>query len=157
MIDTATHKARLAEELEGVVTNGRIAFTPDGLHLYAVSEGSDLVQVLEVATGRIVAVVDVFGGRSTDVAVSRDGRHVCVTQRPGNALERPLWVIETTTRKVIGSPAKWSARPTGWQSRRTGRPSTWPIGTRARYGSSRSNPRPRNPALHPSRADPPGY
>lgn len=113
VIDTATHKARLAEELEGVVTNGRIAFTPDGLHLYAVSEGSDLVQVLEVATGTIVAVVDVFGGRSTDVALSRDGRHVCVTQRPGNALKRPLWVIETATHKVIGSPAEWSGTANG--------------------------------------------
>jgi YVTN family beta-propeller protein len=113
VIDTATHKARLAEELEGVVTNGRIAFTPDGLHLYAVSEGSDLVQVLEVTTGTIVAVVDVFGGRSTDVALSRDGRHLCVTQRPGNALKRPLWVIETATHKVIGSPAEWSGTANG--------------------------------------------
>ena len=113
VVDTATHKARLAEELEGVVSNGRIAFSPDGLHLYAVSEGSDLVQVLEVATGRIVAVVDVFGGHSTDVAISRDGRQVCVTQRPGKALRRPLWVIETTTHKVIGSSAEWSGTANG--------------------------------------------
>jgi len=113
VVDTATHKARLAEELEGVVSNGRIAFSPDGLHLYAVSEGSDLVQVLEVATGRIVAVVDVFGGHSTDVAISRDGRQVCVTQRPGKALKRPLWVIETTTHKVIGSSAEWSGTANG--------------------------------------------
>jgi YVTN family beta-propeller protein len=113
VVDTATHKARLAEELEGVVSNGRIAFSPDGLHLYAVSEGSDLVQVLEVATGRIVAVVDVFGGHSTDVAISRDGRQVCVTQRPGKALRRPLWVIESTTHRVIGSSAEWSGTANG--------------------------------------------
>jgi DNA-binding beta-propeller fold protein YncE len=113
VIDTATHQARFAEELDGVITDGRIGFTPDGLQLYAVSEGSDLVQLVEVASGSVVAVVDVFGGHSTDVAITHDGRHVCVTQRPGNAPKRLLWVIETTTHKVVGSPAKWSGSANG--------------------------------------------
>jgi YVTN family beta-propeller protein len=113
VIDTATHTARFARELEGTVSNGRIVFTPDGLHMYAVSEDSGVVFVLEVATGRPLTAVDVHGGRSTDVAISRDGRHACVTQRPGHAPKRPLWVIETMTNKVIGSPAKWSGSANG--------------------------------------------
>lgn len=111
VIDTATHEVTFP--LEGVISNGRIAFTPDGLHAYVVSEGSDLIQVLEVATHRVVAVVDVFGGHSTDVAVTRDGRQVCVTQRPANALRRPLWVVDTATQQVTGSPATWSGTADG--------------------------------------------
>jgi YVTN family beta-propeller protein len=111
VIDTATHEVSFP--LEGVISNGRIAFTPDGLHAYVVSEGSDLVQVLEVATHSLVAVVDVFGGHSTDVAVTGDGHQVCVTQRAGKALRRPVWVIETATQKVTGSPVKWSGSADG--------------------------------------------
>lgn len=105
-IDTATHEVRFP--LAGLVSNGRLAFTPDGTVAYAVSEGSDLVQVLAVPGFRTVAVVDVFGGHSTDVAVTPDGRFAVVTQRPGNALRRPLWVIDTATHAVVGSAATWA-------------------------------------------------
>ncbi len=111
VIDTATHDSTFP--LGGLITNGRMAFTPDGLQAYVVSEGSDLIEVFEVATFRLVAVVDVFGGNSTDVAVTRDGRHVCVTQRPGKALRRPVWVVDTETHKVVGSPATWTGSADG--------------------------------------------
>lgn len=107
VIDTATHKRTFP--LAGVISGRRMAFTPDGLHAYVVSDVVDFVEVLEVATHRLVTVVDVFGGLSTDVAVTPDGRRAYVTQRPGKSSEpRRVLTIDTATQKLVGSPIEWS-------------------------------------------------
>ncbi|MFE9960574.1 YncE family protein, partial [Micromonospora sp. NPDC005299] len=91
VIDTATHEVTFPFPLDGTIRNGRIAFTPDSLRAYIVSEGNDFVMVLEVATHKAIAVVDVFGGRSTDVAVTGDGRQVWVTQwGDRSSMQRPF-------------------------------------------------------------------
>jgi YVTN family beta-propeller protein len=113
VIDAATHEPTFPHELETLFGGGRISFTPDGLHAYIADENLNHVPVVEVATRQLVGVIDVSGGRSTDVAVSRDGRHVCVTQRSGEGPKRQLWVIDAATRKVVGSPAKWSGSASG--------------------------------------------
>lgn len=112
MIDTATHEPTF---LGGLIQgSGRMAFTPDGLHAYVVDDGSDLVEVFEVATHRPVTLIDVFGGHSTDVAVTPDGRHAYVTQSPGESSDlRPVRVIDTATHKLIGSPVIWSGSGDG--------------------------------------------
>lgn len=91
-----------------------MAFTPDGRRAYVISDVTDFVEVLEVATNRLVTLVDVFGGITTDVAVTPDGRHVYVTQRPGeSALLHPVRVIGIATQQVIGSPVTWSGSADG--------------------------------------------
>ena len=47
---------------------------------------------------------DTFGGDTTDVAVTPDGRHVYVTQRPGKSAGGRALVIDTTTQKRVDPP-----------------------------------------------------
>lgn len=105
VIDIRTHEVsfRLA-----VQNNGRIAFTPDGRLAYAGADGTDMLEVLDVATGRLVTILDVFGGHTTDVAVTPDGRLALVTQRPGkSSTSRPLLAVDTATNKLIDPPVTW--------------------------------------------------
>ncbi len=113
VIDTATHESRFP--LEGVVQgSGRMAFTPDGRHAYVISDADAFVEVLEVATNRLVTILDVFGGLTTDVAVAPDGRQACVTERPGESSSlHPLRLIDTSTQRVTDSPVTWSGSADG--------------------------------------------
>lgn len=81
-----------------------MAFTPNGLLSYLTS--GDLLEVYDLATHKIVTLIDVFGGNSTDVAVTPNGRHVYVTQRPGEGSGARLIVIDTTTQKRFDPPIK---------------------------------------------------
>lgn len=111
VIDTATQESTFPR-LEVDATD-RVAFTPDGLLAYFVAENIDSVEVAEVATHRVIAAVDVFGGITTDVTAAPDGRHVYLTQRPGEAPKRPVTVIDTATQQVVGSPVNWSGSADG--------------------------------------------
>jgi DNA-binding beta-propeller fold protein YncE len=84
-----------------------MAFTPNGLFAYVTSNST--VDVYDLATHKIVTVIDSFGGDSTDVAVTPNGRHAYVSQRP-QALGGRLLVIDTTTHKLVDPPIKL---PTG--------------------------------------------
>jgi YVTN family beta-propeller protein len=115
LIDTAKQQSTV---LFGLLGDGRLAFSPDGRLAYFVDEDSDVVLVLDAATRKIVGFVPdtgIFeGGHQTDLAVTPDGRHVCVTQRAGEGVPKHrLWVIDTATRKVVGSPAKWDGSADG--------------------------------------------
>ena len=102
VIDTTTHD--LTFPLRTNIACGRIAFTPNGLLAYLVSDGMDSGEVYDLSTREIVTVFDVFGGNSTDVAVAPDGRHVYVTQRPGKSAGGRVLVIDTATQTRVDPP-----------------------------------------------------
>ena len=102
VIDTTTHDVTFPLRITSPC--GRMAFTPNGLLAYLTS--GDLVEVYDLATHKIVTVIDVFGGNSTDVAVTPNGRHVYVAQRPGEGSGARLLVIDTTTQKRVDPPIK---------------------------------------------------
>jgi YVTN family beta-propeller protein len=102
IIDTTTHDVTFPLRITDPC--GRMAFTPNGLLAYLIS--GDAVEVYELATHKIVTLIDVFGGNSTDVAVTPNGRHVYVTQRPGEGSGARLLVIDTTTQKRVDPPIK---------------------------------------------------
>jgi YVTN family beta-propeller protein len=101
VIDTATHD--LTFPLRTNIACGRMAFTPNGLLAYLFSDG-DFGEVYDLATRKIIAAFDLFGGNSTDVAITPDGRHVYVTQRPGKSAGGHLLVIDTATQRRIDPP-----------------------------------------------------
>ena len=111
-----------------------MAFTPNGLLSYLTS--GDLLEVYDLATHKIVTLIDVFGGNSTDVAVTPNGRHVYVTQRPGEGSGARLIVIDTTTQKRFDPPIKVPGAD-GLRSPRPGRPHTCRTVTHAPCTSSR--------------------
>ena len=102
VIDTTTHDVTFPLTITSPC--GRMAFTPNGLLAYLTS--GDSVEVYDLATHKIVTVIDVFGGNSTDVSVTPNGRHVYVTQRPGEGSGARLLVIDTTTQKRVDPPIK---------------------------------------------------
>jgi YVTN family beta-propeller protein len=111
VIDTATQEATFP--LLEVDAHERVAFTPDGLLAYFAAENIDSVEVVEVATRRVIAAVDVFGGITTDMAAAPDGRHIYLTQRPGEAPKNKVIVIDTATQQVVGPPISWSGSANG--------------------------------------------
>jgi YVTN family beta-propeller protein len=102
VIDTTTHD--LTFPLRTDFACGRMAFAPNGLLAYLVSDEVDSGEVYDLATGKIVTTFDLFGGNSTDVAVTPNGRHVYVTQRPGKSAGGRLLVIDTTTQTRLDPP-----------------------------------------------------
>jgi DNA-binding beta-propeller fold protein YncE len=115
LIDTAKQQSTV---LFGVLSGGRLAFSPDGRVGYFVHEDTDVVLVLDATTRKVVGFVPDTGitgtAHATDLAVTQDGRHVCVTQRAGTGPPKHrVWVIDTASRKVIGSPAKWDGSADG--------------------------------------------
>jgi YVTN family beta-propeller protein len=102
VFDTTTHKMTF---LSGIgAACGRLAFTPDGALVYLVSDSMDFGEVFEVASRKLVAAFDTSGGDTTDVAVTPDGRHVYVTQRPGKSAGGRALVIDTATQKPVDPP-----------------------------------------------------
>jgi YVTN family beta-propeller protein len=104
VIDTTTHDVSFP--LRTGIACGRMAITPNGLLAYLVSDTVDSGEVYDLATRKIVTAFDLFGGHSTDVAVTPDGRHAYVTQRPGNSAGGRLLVIDTATQKRVDPPIK---------------------------------------------------
>jgi YVTN family beta-propeller protein len=102
VIDTTTHD--LTFPLRTDIACGRMAFTPNGLLAYLVSDGVDFGEVYDLVTRKIVTAFDLFGGNSTDVAVTPNGRQVYVTQRPGKTAGGRLLVIDTATQKRVDPP-----------------------------------------------------
>jgi DNA-binding beta-propeller fold protein YncE len=111
VIDIRTHEVTFPLTLQN---NGCIAFTPDGRLAYVGADTTDMLEVLDVVTSRLVTILDVFGGHTTDVAVTPDGRLGLVTQRPGNsATLRPLLAIDTASNKLIDPPVTWQGSGDG--------------------------------------------
>ena len=104
VIDTTTHDVSFP--LRTSIACGRMAITPNGLLAYLVSDTVDSGEVYDLAPRKIVTAFDLFGGHSTDVAVTPDGRHAYVTQRPGNSAGGRLLVIDTATQKRVDPPIK---------------------------------------------------
>jgi YVTN family beta-propeller protein len=119
VIDTTTHD--LTFPLRTANTCGRMAFTPNGRLAYHFSDESDLGEVYDLATGKTIAVFDVFGGQSTDVAVTPNGRNVYVTQRPGESAGGRLLVIDTATQTLVDPPIKVAGSADGLAFTPTGR------------------------------------
>ena len=111
VIDTTTHD--LTFPLRTDIACGRMAITPNGLLAYLVSGDVDSGEVYDLATGKIVTAFDLFGGSSTDVAVTPNGRHVYVTQRPGKSAGGRLLVIDTATQKRVDPPIQVSGSADG--------------------------------------------
>jgi DNA-binding beta-propeller fold protein YncE len=78
-----------------------MGFTPDGSLFYLFAD--DFGEVFDLATHKLVTVFDTFGGHTTGVAVSADGRHVYVSQRPGKSAGGIL-VIDVPTQKRVDPP-----------------------------------------------------
>ncbi|MBR0755418.1 hypothetical protein JQ604_24835 [Bradyrhizobium jicamae] len=104
VIDTATHD--LTFPLQTSFGCGRLAITPNGLLAYLVGDGTDSGDVIDLAANKSVGIIDVFGANSTDVAVTPDGRHVYVSQRPGKSAGGRLLVFDTATQKRVDPPIK---------------------------------------------------
>jgi YVTN family beta-propeller protein len=102
VFDTTTHE--MTFPLRTDVACGRMAFTPDGAFAYLFPAFADTGEAFEVATHKFVAAFDTFGGNTTDVAVTPDGRHVYVTQRPGESAGGRALVIDTTTQTRVDPP-----------------------------------------------------
>jgi YVTN family beta-propeller protein len=102
VFDTATHA--MTFPFRSDVTSGRMAFTPDGALAYLFPAFQDTGEAREAATGKFVAAFDTFGGNTTDVAVTPDGRQVYVTQRPGESAGARALVIDTATQKRVDPP-----------------------------------------------------
>ena len=102
VFDTTTHQMTFPHRTD--IACGRMAFTPDGQFVYLFSASADFGEVLEVATGKFITAFDTFGGNTTDVAVTPDGRHAYVTQRPGKSAGGRVLVIDTTTQKRVDPP-----------------------------------------------------
>jgi len=102
VFDTTTHG--MTFPLRTDVVCGRLAFTPDGAVAYLFPASTDTGEAFEVATHEFVAAFDTSGGNTTDVAVTPDGRHVYVTQRPGEPAGGRVLVIDTTTQKRVEPP-----------------------------------------------------
>ncbi len=102
VIDTTTHD--LTFPLRTNIACGRMAITPNGLLAYLVSDDVDSGEVYDLATRKIVTAFDLFGGNSTDVAVTPNGRQAYVTQRPGKSAGGRLLVIDTATQKRVDPP-----------------------------------------------------
>jgi YVTN family beta-propeller protein len=102
VIDTTTHA--MTFPFRSDLGCGRMAFTPDGALAYLFPANADTGEAREAATGKFVAAFDTFGGDTTDVAVTPDGRHVYVAQRPGKSAGGRALVIDTTTQKRVDPP-----------------------------------------------------
>jgi YVTN family beta-propeller protein len=102
VLDTTTHE--MTFPLPTDITCGRIAFTPNGAFVYLFSDSADFGEVFEVATRKLITAFDTFGGDTTDVAVTPDGRHVYVTQRPGKSAGGRVLVIDTATQTRVDPP-----------------------------------------------------
>jgi YVTN family beta-propeller protein len=111
LIETATHASTF--DFVGSATTGSLAFTPDGLRLYVVGDDSDFVDVVDLTTKTVVGAVDVSGGHCTGALVTSDGSRLCISQRPGKAPRRKLYVVDTATNLAIGSPVDWTGSADG--------------------------------------------
>ena len=99
VVDTTTHE--LTFPLTSAIACGSMGFTPDGSLFYLFAD--DFGEVFDLATHKLVTVFDTFGGHTTGVAVSADGRHVYVSQRPGKSAGGIL-VIDVPTQKRVDPP-----------------------------------------------------
>jgi YVTN family beta-propeller protein len=102
VFDTTTHE--MTFPIRTGIACGRMAFTPDGAFAYLFSVSADFGEAFEVAPRKFITAFDTFGGNTTDVAVTPDGRHVYVTQRPGKSAGGRALVIDTTTQKRVDPP-----------------------------------------------------
>ena len=91
VIDTATNEAEFPFLSSPV--GDRIAFTPDGTLAYMVEDAETMIIGMEVATNRVVAILDTDNGLATDVAITPDGRLVYVTDRTRRLVSvvGPVW------------------------------------------------------------------
>jgi YVTN family beta-propeller protein len=92
VIDTTTNPPTVRAIPVGDTTGGAIAVSPDGKKVYVGCHG---VGVIDTATNKVVATVDVGGGVIQGLAVSPDGKHVYGTVH-AEATETFV-VIDTTT------------------------------------------------------------
>ena len=102
VIDTATHEA-VFPFLSSPVGD-RIAFTPDGTLAYMVKDAEPMIIAIEVATNRLVTLLDTDNGLATDVAITPDGRFVYVT-------DRTFHLISVLEAGVVDKPA---THPVQW-------------------------------------------
>jgi DNA-binding beta-propeller fold protein YncE len=108
VIDTATHEATFPFLSSPVGT--RVAFTPDGTLAYMIKDAETMIIGIEVATNRLVTILDTDNGLATDVAITPDGRFVYVT-------DRTMHLISVVKAGVVDEPA---THPTRWSGSANG-------------------------------------
>jgi len=115
--------------------------TPDGRKVYVSSDGASTVSVIDTATDRVVASIEV-GANPHGLAVSGDGSRVLVS---GWGSNRAL-VIDTATDRVIGEVPV--AQPHNGTLSRDGR-TGWVASQRGGPASPEDPPTTASPASSP--------
>lgn len=91
-----TRELRLLTVLKGPSDPEQTSLSRDGTRLYIANEDKGTASVLEVASGRTVAELEV-GGEPEGVTTSPDGRFVYVTSEEANQVS----VIDTATNRLV--------------------------------------------------------
>lgn len=108
VIDTSTNEATFP--FLSTPVGDRIAFTPDGALAYMIKDADTVIIGIEVATNRLLSLLDTDNGLATDLAITPDGRLVYVTDRT----HRLISVVKVG---VIDEPA---THPTHWSGSANG-------------------------------------
>jgi len=108
VIDTSTNEATFPFLSSPV--GDRVAFTPDGTLAYMVKDAETMIIGIEVATNRLITILDTDNGLATDVAITPDGHLVHVTDRTRHLIS----VVEAG---VVDQPA---THPTRWSGSANG-------------------------------------
>jgi len=98
VIDPVARRTVATIPMTGTSRMGHLAFGPDGRELFVTNDLTDTVSVVDVATRREVARVQVGKGPHA-IAVTNDGRRVIVANRGRTDLS----VIDVRSRKVVAT------------------------------------------------------
>lgn len=106
VIDTSTHERTFPLGLDSI--GERIAFTPDSRRAYAVADAGTVIFVIDVAAQRLETELEA-SGRTTDVAITPDGRFVYLTQKTMHQVS----VLETGAAGPQKHPVSWTGTADG--------------------------------------------
>ena len=101
MIDTATSTVAARSAFDGI--EGMVVAAPDGRSVYAVSQFSSTLHILDAVTGAETGTAK-LPGMSTGIAVSPSGRHVFIANKAysSDRTSGDIEVFDTASRTVVG-------------------------------------------------------
>src|SRR3989338_7956529 len=91
------HELRFVKSVRAGRDPYNLAFSPDGKYAYFVNTYSDNVTTLEVATGRLLGLIEHGGDNPGNIKVSPDGKLAYVA----NELSEDVSVVDLAARKPI--------------------------------------------------------